>query len=827
MDHVANLRGLGLFFTRHQGTRGTFAPCPFAMTSHPQFQVSFHQVWVLLACGLLGIQSWSQTFTISGRVTDANTGEYILGANILDAAQGKGVSTNVYGFYSLTLPSRPTELQCTFIGYAPATRKLIGSKNVEWNVSLSPRSVEVDAAEVVGTTGQNTESTSLGKAEVAMATIQRLPALMGEVDVLKAIQMLPGIQSAGEGNSGFYVRGGGPDQNLLLLDDAAIYNASHLFGFFSVFNADAISSVEVYKGSMPARFGGRVSSVLDLGLKEGNRNELKGSGGIGLISSRLTLEGPVKKGKSSFIVSGRRTYIDVLTRPYVETTQAAGSGYFFYDLNAKYNHRFSDRDEVFVSGYFGRDVFSFNSADAGFGASIPWGNTMVSSRWNHVVNDKMFLNVNASYTGYEFAFESGQDDFQFGFESGVQDWTQKAHLSWYPNLRHEVRGGVDHVYHKFVPTSFFFRQGDTEFDFGEATIAYSHESGAYLEDIIDVTDALKVNAGVRYSDFRHVGPFTRIVPGGNVLSPADTLTYGGGELVKQYGGWEPRLSARLKTGPRSSVKAGWSINYQYVHLASLSATTTPTDIWVPSSDLVPPQRGRQINAGYFVDLGANREWECSVELYHKDLSNLVEYAENTRPDQNIGTNPDNNLVFGDGSSYGAEFFVKRKFGELNGWVGYTWSKTDRMFEDLNNGDPFPAKFDRRHDLSVVVDWTPSKRWNFGAIFVYATGNSLTLPVQRYFLEGYVTDVYGSRNGYRMIPYHRADISATFFPKKNDTDRKVDRRWVFSIYNLYNRANPYFLFFDNEGDLLEGTLEIQAKQVSLFPILPSVSWNFAF
>ena len=300
-----------------------------------------------------------------------------------------------------------------------------------------------------------------------------------------------------------------------------------------------------------------------------------------------------------------------------------------------------------------------------------------------------------------------------------------------------------------------------------------------------------------------------------------------GELVKRYGGWEPRVSARLKTGPRSSVKAGWSINYQYVHLASLSATTTPTDVWVPSSDLVPPQRGRQINAGYFVDLGSQREWECSIELYHKDLQNLVEYAENTRPDENIGTNPDNNLVFGQGSSYGAELFAKRKFGKLNGWVGYTWSKTDRVFEDLNNGDPFPAKVDRRHDLSVVVDWTPSKRWNFGAIFVYATGNTLTLPVQRYFLEGFVTDVYGTRNGYRMIPYHRADVSATFFPKKNDTDRKVDRRWVFSIYNIYNRANPYFLFFDNEGDLLEGTLDIQAKQVSLFPILPSVSWNFAF
>ena len=601
-----------------------------------------------------------------------------------------------------------------------------------------------------------------------METIQRIPALMGEVDVLKAIQMLPGIQSAGEGNSGYYVRGGGPDQNLLLLDNATIYNASHLFGFFSVFNADALSSVEIYKGSMPSRYGGRVSSVLDLGLKEGSRQQLQGSGGIGLISSRLTLEGPVKQGKSSFIASARRTYIDVLTRPYVETTQAAGSGYFFYDLNAKYVHRFSDRDEVSVSSYFGRDVFSFNSADAGFGASIPWGNAMVASRWNHLVTDRLSVQVSASYTGYEFAFESGQDDFEFGFNSGVKDWSQKAQVLWQPNLRHTVRGGIEHVFHEFVPTSFFFRQGDTEFDFGEAAVAYSHESGLFLEDEVDVTDAFRLHAGLRYSDFRHVGPFTRIVPSESVVSPADTLVFGRGELVQRYGGWEPRLSARFKTGSRSSLKAGWSINYQYVHLASLSATTTPTDVWLPSSDLVPPQRGRQLNAGYFIDLGQNREWECSIELYHKDLDNLVEYAENTRPDQNIGTNPDNNLVFGQGTSYGAEFFLKRKFGALNGWVGYTWSKTDRQFDDLNNGDPFPAKFDRRHDLSVVVDWTPSERWNFGAVFVYATGNTLTLPIQRYFLEGFITDVYGSRNGYRMVPYHRTDVSATYFPKRMST-----------------------------------------------------------
>ena len=799
------------------------------MAHRPQSPTIFQPLLAMAFMCLGALSGWSQagTFTVRGRVTDASTGEYVLGANVIVDGQSQGVSTNIYGFYSLTLPKGPATLTCSFIGYAPTVKNVDGASDVEWNVELAPQSVAVDAATVVGTAGQNTESTNLGKAEVAIATIQRLPALMGEVDVLKAIQLLPGIQSAGEGNSGFYVRGGGPDQNLLLLDNAAIYNASHLFGFFSVFNADAISSVEVYKGSMPARFGGRVSSVLDLGLKEGNRKELKGSGGIGLISSRLTLEGPVKKGVSSFIVSGRRTYIDVLTRPYVETTSAAGSGYYFYDLNAKYNHRFSDKDEVFISGYFGRDVFSFQSADAGFGASIPWGNAMVSTRWNHVLTDKMFLNVNASYTNYEFAFTSGQDDFEFGFNSGVVDWTQKAQLSWYPNLRHEIRTGVEHVFHEFVPTSFFFRQGDNEFDFGEATVSFSHESAAYLEDIVDVTDAFRLHLGLRGSDFRHVGPFTRITPGDNVLAPDDSTTYGQGELVKRYGGWEPRVSARLKTGPRSSIKAGWSINYQYVHLASLSATTTPTDVWLPSSDLVPPQRGRQFSAGYFVDLGTNREWETSVEIYHKELDNLVEYAENTRPDQNIGTNPDNNLVFGEGTSYGAEFFLKRKFGKLNGWVGYTWSKTDRQFEDLNNGDPFPAKFDRRHDLSVVVDWTPSERWNLSAAFVYATGNTLTLPIQRYFLEGNITDVYGSRNGYRMVPYHRADISATLFPKKNFEDRAVERRWVFSIYNLYNRANPYFLFFDNEGELLEGNLEIQAKQVSLFPILPSVSWNFSF
>ena len=765
--------------------------------------------------------------TASGRVRDAVTGEYILGANVIVEGQQKGVSTNLYGFYSISVSEGAQTLRFSFIGYKSHVEKLEFGVTKVINVELTPATIEIgQGAEVIGSRTQNTESTDIGRTDVSIETIKSLPALFGEVDVLKVIQLLPGIQSAGEGNTGFYVRGGGPDQNLILLDNAAVYNASHLFGFFSVFNADAISNVDVHKGTMPARYGGRISSVLDISLREGNRRETKVNGGIGLISARLTAEGPIVKDKSSFIISGRRTYIDVITRPFVNTTSAAGSGYYFYDLNAKINHRFSEKDEIFLSGYFGRDVFSFSSADAGFSTSIPWGNATASLRWNHLFNDKLFLNMSATYSDYDFSFVGKQEEFSFGFNSGIEDWSYKTSLSYYPSPRHKVITGVDYVFHEFMPTDYFAQSGDTPIDIGISGVTFSHETALYIEDNFDLNENIRISAGLRYSDFRHVGPFTRY---SQDYTQPDSINYGKGELVKKYGGWEPRLSMRVTTGPNSSIKAGYSENYQYVHLASLSASTAPTDVWVPSSDVVKPQWGRQWSTGYFTDIGKNKNWETSIELYYKDLENLVEYAENTLPTDNIGTNTDNNLVFGTGWSYGAEFFLKKRTGRINGWIGYTWSKTERQFEELNNGDIFPAKFDRRNDLSLVIDYTLNEKWRFGGVFVYATGNSISLPIQRYMVEGRITDLFGSRNGYRMADYHRADISATFTPKKKEKNKnkKTENSWVFSVYNIYNRANPYFLFFDTEGSLSEGTLQVQAKQISLFPILPSFTWNFKF
>jgi hypothetical protein len=772
--------------------------------------------------------------TLSGTITDAQTGETIIGASVIPENSGKGTSSNAYGFYSLTLAHFPQQITFSFIGYRPQSHTVDLSEARVLNIALEPAVVAFEEATVVGERSNHTESTDVGRESVEVEQIKALPALLGEVDVLKVIQFLPGVSSAGEGNSGFYVRGGGPDQNLILLDDATVYNASHLFGFFSVFNADAIKNIDLIKGAMPAEYGGRVSSVLNIALKEGNSKEWKATGGLGLISSRLTLEGPIIKDRCSLILSGRRTYIDVLTKPALKGSAFEGTGYYFYDLNAKINYRLSDKDQLFLSGYFGQDVFSFNSAEAGFRTEIPWGNSMGSLRWNRILNDRMFLNVGVTYSEYTFSFLAGQEEFEFGFESGIKDLAGRTEWSFYPNPRHTIKAGVDYVHHDFIPTDFSARSGDTEFDTGTSEQTFSHESGAYLQDDFDITEAVRLHAGLRWSGFWHVGPFTRYPMSGPGVTNQPVTVYESGEVVQFYGGWEPRMALRIKSGPQSSVKAGYSENYQYIHLTSLGTSSLPGDIWIPSSDRVKPQWGRQVSLGYFKNLGESNDWEASVEGYWKSLENLVAYAENSSPEDNIGNNVDNNLVFGDGWSYGVETFLKKRQGKFTGWLGYTWSKTERQFDDLNQGLIFPSKYDRRHDLSLVLDWTLNAKWRFGGAFVYATGNSLTLPVQRYIFEGRITDVYGARNGYRMAPYHRADISATLTPdrKKNrDSEKTRDLRsgstWTFGFYNVYNRMNPYFIYFSNEGDLNAGTLDLQANQVSLFPIIPSVTWNFKF
>lgn len=779
-------------------------------------------------------------FTVSGYVKDKATGEYLIGANVYFKELLKGTSTNQYGFYSITMDQGAYTLVVSFLGYKEYSMKIELNKNHRVNIELEDAAYTAQEVVITGEReDKNVESTEMGKVDLEVEKIKTLPAFMGEVDILKSIQLLPGVQSAGEGNSGYYVRGGGPDQNLILLDEAVVYNASHLFGFFSVFNADAVKNVSLTKGGMPAQYGGRLASVLDISMKEGNTREFHTEGGIGFIASRLTIEGPIKKDVSSFIISGRRTFIDLFMRePFVQPGSAAdGNGYFFYDLNTKINYRLSDKDRLFISGYFGRDVFDFKSQESGFRARVPWGNATASARWNHLFSDILFMNTSLVFTDYNFSFEAEQEQFEFKLFSGIRDWNGKVDFTLFPSIMHNVKFGVNYTYHTFTPSNVEARQGETEFDLGEIVKLYSHEGAIYVNDEWDINERFAVNAGLRYTYFNQIGPFTRYVQNQD-RETIDTIYYDNGESIRVYNHIEPRFSAKYTLSKKSSVKGSVTQNYQYIHLASLSSTSLPTDVWVPSSTQVKPQKGWQYALGYFRNFEDNL-WETSIEVYYKEMDNQVEYREGAQPDDDIKNNQDNNFVFGKGWSYGAEFFVKKAKGRMNGWIGYTLSWTTREFPDLNEGKMFYAKYDRRHDVSIVWTYQLSKKWTFGATWIYATGNALTLPESRLFLNGpidlgqlatnqtvpsQIYYEYGDRNSYRQAPYHRLDISATLNIKKR---KRWESSWNFSVFNVYNRYNPYFIYFDSSVDDVTGQLQLQAKQVSLFPIIPSVTYNFKY
>ncbi|MFY7989879.1 MAG: TonB-dependent receptor plug domain-containing protein [Fluviicola sp.] len=667
--------------------------------------------------------------------------------------------------------------------------------------------------------------------------VKKLPAFLGEVDVIKTIQLLPGVSSVSEGGQGFYVRGGSPDQNLVLLDNTHVYNAAHLFGFFSVFNSDAIKNVNLIKGGMPASFGGRLSSVLEVNMNEGNNKKFKVTGGIGLISSRLTLEGPIVKNKGSFLVSARRTYIDVFMKAFIkDSSPFAGTSYYFYDFNAKFNYSLGKKDKIYASGYYGRDFFNFGNKEDDFKVKMPWGNAIANVRWNHLFSNKLFMNTSVNFTDYLFSFGSEQDNFTITISSGIRDIGGKVDFTYLPGTRHHMKWGADYLYHTFTPISVSAKQDTTTFDTGLAQQLFSHESGIYFQDEIDVNEKLSLNLGLRYSMYQFVGSFTRFTKDA-VGNPSGEVNYDKGDLIQFYHGLEPRLTGRYLLNKTSSLKGGFTYNNQYVHLSSLSAVSLPTDIWYPSTDIAKPQQGWQASLGYFKNLRDNK-WESSVEIYYKHMKNVIEYKEGALPSDNVSDNTDNLLVFGTGWSYGAEFFLKRTVGKITGWIGYTWSKTERYFPDLQE-EVFPAKYDRRHDLTFVGTYELNERWTFGMSFIFATGNTLTLPNSWYVHEQDLIFNYGARNSTRMAPYHRLDLSATWYdkPTKQVTDvesgktiekKKRFRQNVnFSVYNVYNRANPFFLYIDNQGSLLENNFKINVKQVSLFPILPSVTWNFEF
>jgi hypothetical protein len=770
--------------------------------------------------------AYAQKYTISGIIKDKDNGETIVGVVVLakDTATKsiiQGNYTNSSGFYSISLPKGIYLINVQYIGYTKFEKILKLTNNQSLNIELEPVAIQVDEVEVTGKKmDQNVSTVQVGKMEMKIETIKTLPALMGEVDILKSIQLLPGIQSGSEGNSGFYVRGGNADQNLILLDDAPIYNAGHLFGFFSIFNADAVKSVEILKSGIPANYGGRLSSILDVTQKEGNMKKYEVDGGVGLIFSRLTVQGPIKKDKASFIVSGRRTYIDYLVQPFLkDSSPMKGTKFYFYDLNAKVNVILNDKHRIFIGGYFGDDTYGFKSKDQGMSANFLWSNSALSARWTWIVSPKMFLHTTAIYSNYEFETLMQQDQTKFSINSGIRDYTLKTELSYIPNPKHVIKAGVHYIYHSFYPTKFDSDNNQNAIKLPDAPPYYANDLSFYVTDQYDVTKWLSINAGLRFTIFQHIGTFTRFVldEEGYIV---DSIVYKKGEVIKQYNYLEPRISARITLDKNTSIKASYTINYQPLHQISLASITLPTDVWIPSTDIIKPQQGHHFSLGIFKNFKDNT-YETYIDGYYKIMNNLAEYKDNLAFASLMG-NQDQMYTFGRGRSYGVEVFLNKTQGKFHGFIGYTLSYTQRQFDDLNNGNWFYAKYDRRHDVSINLNYDIlPKILTVSVVWIYASGNTMTIPVGYYFYNGHLMTEFSDRNAYRMPAYHRLDFSISWqFWKRKNFESGIN----FSVYNVYNRKNPFYIYFSTK-EYTPSELTTKAYKVSLFPIIPSITWNF--
>lgn len=761
-------------------------------------------------------QAAAQKYTISGYISDQETGEQLIAANVLEQKSAAGAITNTYGFFSLTLPTDSVYLSFSYIGYESQTIALLLNEDKTINIQLAS-ALSLQTVEVVGEKFQKIEETSqMSRIEVPVEQIKKVPALLGEVDVLKTLQLLPGVQSGGEGQSGLYVRGGSPDQNLVLLDGVPVYNVSHLLGFFSVFNADAIKNVTLTKGGIPARFGGRLSSVLEINMKEGNREQFHGEGSIGAISSKLTLEGPIQKGKSSFIVSARRTYVDVFARPIIKS-QAKEDGneitptLYFYDLNAKFNHKINDKHRLYWSIYSGEDKFAIKSREnyeSGnyfvLNGNTDWGNIISAFRWNYQISNRLFANTTLTHSRFNFdfgseieeVFDGDKERFAARYFSGIYDWAGKIDLDFIPNPNHYIRFGAEATNHTYEPGAYQF---ELEFTNGipidttlGSTNAKSWEYKAYVEDDIQI-GPLKANIGLHATAF-------------------DVEN-------KTYYSIQPRLGLRYLMNNDIALKASYTKMSQFINLLTNESLSLPTDLWVPSTERIKPQDSWQVAGGIATTLW--KQYEFSVEGYYKEMKNVISYKEGA---SFLGLEQDwqDKVTQGDGKSYGLELFLQKKKGKTTGWIGYTLSWNWRNFEEINGGKRFPFKYDRRHDLSVVVSHEFNPRITLTGAWVYGTGNALTIPLYRYDYFGRTIESVGEKNGFRMDAYHRMDLSLELQSKKNQKRKRYKSAWNIGVYNIYNRNNPYFV---TPGQTDEG--ERTFRQISIFPIIPSVSYKFKF
>ncbi|MBO0935477.1 TonB-dependent receptor [Fibrella sp. HMF5335] len=797
--------------------------------------------WLVLTVTAIA-QSPTRT-TISGYVREAGSREALLGATVRLADRPVGAQTNTFGFYSLTLPEADSvTLIFSLVGYQSQTRTLSFRQSQTLSVDLVPGQ-QLDEVIISERRGQGrvSDSPQMSQIDLPIAQIKKIPALLGEKDVLKVLQLMPGVQKGSEGQSGLYVRGGGPDQNLIVLDDAVVYNASHLFGFFSVFNGDALKSVELTKGGFPARFGGRLSSVLDLTMKDGARDKLHGEVGIGLIASRLLLEGPLNKpapgkpSRSSFIVSARRTYLDIVSAPIVkaQTNGETSAGYYFYDLNAKINYDLSPRDRVYVSGYFGRDRFYASDNVDGTSVGMGWGNATATVRWNHQFSQKLFANTSLIFSDYKFDIAANQlidaqSRFVLDYTSGIRDFSVKHDLDYYPVPTHALRFGVQATAHRFTPSAIVLQNNSLANIRREIDQIDVIEAGLYAEDTWKPDDHWRINGGLRVSSF----------------------TGSGVSYVRP----EPRLSLGYVIRPDLSLKASYSLMNQYVHLLSNTGIGLPTDLWVPTTARVKPQQSQQVAVGLAKDI-ASTGFALTLEGYYKRMDNIINYREGASflliddPTSARRVQWEDNVTAGRGWSYGAEVLLQKKEGRFSGWVGYTLSWTQWQFAELNGGRPFFPRYDRRHDISVVGLYDLSPRITLSATWVYGTGQALTVPTARYRAyglsngidyikndQGAVTNVqptlYTSvgvrdfgpeKNTFRSEPYHRLDLGVQFH-RKRPTHESV---WEFSAYNAYNRRNPFFYNIESKRQPVGQPDMTALYKYSVFPIVPSVSYAYKF
>lgn len=662
----------------------------------------------------------------------------------------------------------------------------------------------------------------IGKLALTKKEIEKLPTFLGERDPLKAMQLLPGIQSSGDGN-GIYVRGGGMDQNLITLDDIPLYNVSHLFGFFSVFNSNTIQKLEIHKGGMPANYGGRISSVVAITTENGSLNRWKLDGNVGILAANICVQGPIKKDTSSLLFSMRRTYVDLLKNIFDRKTSNFESDYYFYDLNFKYFHRLNSKNKVYVTGFMGADYFQYNDRkEKTFSNEIDWGTKLLSAKLIHTINEKSSLQLTVGVTDYRMNFGASIYSYSFNLFSSIQDYVAKLAYVIRSSSKSSWRIGIDNTIHSISPNNFQANGGNAKFNYSDVKKLIANEGAFYIANEYKLTQKMDFSFGCRISTFTHVGPFTRYdYSKGYGLK--DSIYYKPNSIIRNYVSPEPRFSISYAFSSKASIKADFSQNYQYIHLAPVSSISLPTDVWIPSSSVVKPQIGRQYSIGYYRNF-PTQNIETSVETYYKKMDNLIEYREGVLSLIKLQSNYDDNFYFGTGQSYGIEFFAKKTSGKMTGWFGYTLSKSTRNFKDIEKGATFYAKNDRRHDLSLVLNYEISPRISFSCIFTYKTGNAMTIPLSRYFLQGNIVNTYSPKNSFRIPAYHRADISMTYLIHKTETK---ESSLNFSLYNVYGRQNPFYMYFETTGDLNKFSLETKVKQVSLFTILPSISYKFAF